>query len=571
MTFRDCLNHYIEILGCSARELSEISSVSAAVISRYRSGEREPGTDSAQLSALAKGIARLSQQKLPVPFAEEEVYILMLQSITGIRVDYDTFLTNLRTLLEALSIGNNEIARALRLDPSYISRIMNGKRRPADLPDFISMISAYIARFYRQGNDVRIIADLTDCNQEEAADEAECAGIIANWLGTSSEVRVNNVSEFLQKLDEFDMNAFREKFENTPVLTKEEFDALPVHGAYSGVQGMRKAEIDFTMLVNSGGSPEKVITYSDWPLDEIKADPEYLKTWENTIMTSLVKGYEFHVIYDVHRPFRELMDTITNWIPLFMTGHILLYYLKMQQGDPFLRIIRCSPSVILIGTSIRGHEADGRVYLSRKPEDISHYYQEAEWLLRRAMPLMDIFRDNRAEEYLDFYSRVIAMPGKRSIEMCTLPIFTISDRLLASILKRLAVPEADKDRIFWYVHFMRWLLDETLDRSMFQINIPRPDENAFRRGAYNLSLSGMFYPRALPYTYEEYKEHLRLTDEYARDKRGLILTGTASPRYRNINVTFHEGKYAVISKNDQPTVHFALEHPNMLEAFEHLS
>ena len=40
MTFSEKMNEYIELIGCSAKELSDASLISPAVISRYRNGER---------------------------------------------------------------------------------------------------------------------------------------------------------------------------------------------------------------------------------------------------------------------------------------------------------------------------------------------------------------------------------------------------------------------------------------------------------------------------------------------------------------------------------------------------
>ena len=40
--FSELLNDYIARLGCSGRELAEASGLSAATVSRYRSGERSP-------------------------------------------------------------------------------------------------------------------------------------------------------------------------------------------------------------------------------------------------------------------------------------------------------------------------------------------------------------------------------------------------------------------------------------------------------------------------------------------------------------------------------------------------
>ena len=62
MKFCDRLNLYIETLGCSAKTLSAVSGISDAAISRYRSGEREPGRDSEQLLRLAQGICAIAAE-----------------------------------------------------------------------------------------------------------------------------------------------------------------------------------------------------------------------------------------------------------------------------------------------------------------------------------------------------------------------------------------------------------------------------------------------------------------------------------------------------------------------------
>lgn len=63
MKFCDRLNLYIETLGCSAKTLSAASGISDAAISRYRSGEREPGRDSEQLLRLAQGICAIAAER----------------------------------------------------------------------------------------------------------------------------------------------------------------------------------------------------------------------------------------------------------------------------------------------------------------------------------------------------------------------------------------------------------------------------------------------------------------------------------------------------------------------------
>ena len=63
MTFKDKLSEYMEILDCTAKDLSDNSGLSPATISRYRSGERVPEADSDNFSNLVKGIVAIAESK----------------------------------------------------------------------------------------------------------------------------------------------------------------------------------------------------------------------------------------------------------------------------------------------------------------------------------------------------------------------------------------------------------------------------------------------------------------------------------------------------------------------------
>ena len=568
MNFQECLNYYLNTLSCTARELSDASSVSAAVISRYRSGERTPGADSAQLSAIAKGIVLLSAQKDGEMMSEEEVYLSLVQSITGIRVDYGVFLANLHALLSALNIGNNELARSLDYDPSYISRILSEKRRPADLPLFIYMTSSYVAKRYNSRQDISIIADLVDCNAEELTDSQRCAAIIAEWLGTSTELRFNTFTSFLETLDSFDLNSYYSSHSDQTDSGKKYKKTVPVRKIYEGVEAFREAELAFTQELAESPEPVKVIIYSDWPMKDVMADESFRVKLENLIFKAVNSGNEMCIIHNVYQPFRSFIKTLESWIPIYMTGKLRSYYLKLPQGDPFLHILHAGGNVVLSGSSVTGHEKEGRFYLNIANEYVSYYRKEAEWLLKRALPLVKVFREDKSEEYLDFYDRIFNQQGRRSLEMCTLPIFTISDGLLERMTTRHGVPEKERSEIFAYVNYMRTKIKNVLAKSVFSMQVPHPDENAFQRGVYNLSLSGMFYKRDLPYTYDEYEEHLRLTIEYSKTMRGLLITERTIPKYKNLNITFAEGDHVLISKLKQPIIHFLIEYPGIVQAYE---
>ena len=81
MTFQKLLNDYLTQLGCTARELSAVSGISAPVISRYRSGSQSP--DLAQCRKLSAGIAALAAERGPEEITRESVETAFRDALTS--------------------------------------------------------------------------------------------------------------------------------------------------------------------------------------------------------------------------------------------------------------------------------------------------------------------------------------------------------------------------------------------------------------------------------------------------------------------------------------------------------
>ena len=80
MKFHEQLNAYIEQIDCMAKEVSEQSGVSAATLSRYRTGSRLPDTESDAFENLCSAIAELARQKQLGDITAESVREQFMQS-----------------------------------------------------------------------------------------------------------------------------------------------------------------------------------------------------------------------------------------------------------------------------------------------------------------------------------------------------------------------------------------------------------------------------------------------------------------------------------------------------------
>ena len=63
MEFKDKFNELLNKLNCTSRKLSVESGISESVISRYRSGERTPKSDSEQIKKITEALYNVSLEQ----------------------------------------------------------------------------------------------------------------------------------------------------------------------------------------------------------------------------------------------------------------------------------------------------------------------------------------------------------------------------------------------------------------------------------------------------------------------------------------------------------------------------
>ena len=105
MEFNEKLNEYINNLSCTAKELCELSGLSAATLSRYRSGERVPEMNSDALWQLCCAIAQLSFLKQNCHLTPDTVKEDLLTSTDISTTDKEHLRINFNTLVSVLNIN----------------------------------------------------------------------------------------------------------------------------------------------------------------------------------------------------------------------------------------------------------------------------------------------------------------------------------------------------------------------------------------------------------------------------------------------------------------------------------
>lgn len=552
MRFCEQLNEYITRLDCRGKELAEAAGLSAPSLSRYRTGERTPGRGSAVLTALSDALADMAKVKALPDMDADTLYSAFLQCDEYAGTDKKMLRENFNALIEVMGLSVAKLCRCANYDPSAIFRFRRGERQPAEPEQFAAAVASYVSREMDGPAQREVAAALLGCAAEDLCDRAAYCRRVQDWLLGSHAPREDSVSRFLTKLDEFDLNAYIRSVHFDELKVPVAPFQLPTSRSYSGLRQMMDSELDFMKAAVLSRSTEPVFLYSDMPMTEMAQDPEFPKKWMFGMALLLKKGLRLQIIHNIDRNLPEMMLGLESFIPMYMTGQIEPYYFKAPQGGVFLHFLRVSGTAALTGEAVSGHHSEGRYYLTNNRAEVAYYRRRADALLENAKPLMEIYRADGASRLNAFLLADSRTPGRRRCVLSAPPLYTADPAFLTAVLQRHDVPAPDQERILAHAKSRREQAETILRDNEMVLALPRLTEEAFERYPMSLPLSGSFYERDIPYTYQEYLEHIDQTEQFAAVHPRCRLELTADSTFRNLQIVMHEGRWPWCPRKNHP-------------------
>ena len=411
------------------------------------------------------------------------------------------------------------------------------------------------------------------CNESDIEDVSQRYEVICKWLFSdharqSREIKSGGIEKFLDKLDEFDLNeyikAIRFDEMKVPALPFQ----LPVSKSYFGIKEMMESELDFLKATVLSRSNEPVIMYSDMPMKEMADDPEFPKKWMFGMALMLKKGLHLCQIHNLDRSLDDMMLGLESWIPMYMTGQIAPYYLKNVQNNAFLHLLKVSGAAALSGEAVAGFHSEGRYYLTKSKKELEYYRKRANDLLSNACPLMEIYRSDREKDFSDFLTADSHRRGGRRSILSALPVYTMDNDLLNSILDRNGIDDRRGRDIKAYVSERKKRVESILETMTIEDEICCLSREEFETRPHALDLSGVFCASDVLYSYDDYSAHLKSTERYAQTHENYSLKYAKRQTFCNLQILIHEGQWAMISKGNAPAIHFVIRHPKLLSAIE---
>lgn len=567
MNFKEVLNKYLKELNCSSKKLSNESGLSESVISRYRSGERTPVKNSEQLNKLTNALFNIAKDNNKNKYTFDKIESDFNSTLASDDFDYTIFSNNLNTLITSLNINTHEMSKYIVFDASHISRIRYGKAKPSNPVEFSNKICSYILNRYKNPDDINNLMMIIGCKKSDLSNE-KIYSTLFNWL-TSEIVPVKNqISDFLHHLDSFNLDDYIKviKFDELKVPSIPFYKAKTKH--YYGIEEMKQGELNFFKGTVLSKSKEDIFMCSDMPMEDMAKDIDFGKKWMFAIAMCLKKGHHLNIIHNLDRPFNEMMLGLESWIPIYMTGQISPYYLSNLKNNIYNHLNYVSAAAALSGECINGFHNKGMYYLTTNKNEIEYYKEKSDLLLKKAKPLMEIYRESNIKEYHLFLKKDENIECDRTRYISSLPLFTISDELLIKILKRNKLTKEEIDKIIKYKNNEFKYMNSILKKNKVFDYIYVIKEDEFISDTPSLLLNNLFIDKTINYTYKEYIEHLKLTNEYSKNNKNYNILTEKDKTFKNITITILKNNHVIISKNSNPTIHFVIRHPKLVVAIE---
>jgi transcriptional regulator with XRE-family HTH domain len=567
MEFSERLNSYLEALDVSGKDLSEECGVSQVVICRYRSGQRVPSPENTGvLIELAMGIESLSKKLDTNVIKASDV----LEAFTEDLSDRDNpfCADNFNLLVETFSLNASEMSHSMSYDPSYISRIRSGKRRPPRPEEFITKLSDFILPRLGKSIPTDKFLNLLGIEESEEITQESLKEMLRAFLIKKVRPDSKAVESFLKHVDEFNLNDFIKEIHYDDIKIPSVPFTFPKEKTYYGIEGQKEAEIDIFKLIVLSKSKDPVVLYSDMEMEELAKDQEFQKKWLFGLALMLKKGLLLKYIHNLDRPMNEMMLGLENLIPLYMTGQIEPYYLPDRQNDVFRHIYRISGTAAMTGSGISGN-SEGNVYqVSTSKNVVAGIRLQTDEILAHALPLMEIYNEDRTEEFMKYLKALRNDHSDICQILSGLPLHTLSDDMLDKMLSRCDASEKQKKEAKTICSIAKENIKNTLKENTACVEIPALTEEEFRENPLALQIPGSSLTGKIVYTYEEYSRHLNATEEFASANAGYTLIKRIDTPFKNINITISKGNHVWISKMLSPTIQFIIRHPELREAIE---
>ncbi len=458
---------------------------------------------------------------------------------------------------------NSSLALYTSLDPSHISRLRRGERNVVKDADYVKKMAVF---FNRQCIEEYQKKALQEVLPKPAAqnDSENITERIYHWLFDSDLKGSSSINCFLEGLSNVQLK--KTQYNRDPISLMDSGAMQQDLSLYYGLEGKREAVLRFLSLITEAKRPETLLLYSDEPMDWLTADQFFLAKWSDMLSRVIEQGYRIKIIHTVSRNLDEMLEAMSKWMPLYMTGAIEPYYYPKKRDGIFKRTLFIAPKTAALTSSSLEIMADKAVNILLKDlKAVDALAVEFNSYLNLCKPLMHIFTDKDMHKYLSVLEQFEKGPADTIIKSSNLSLATMPTSVAKAMLERSKVPR--KKELMEFLLQRKGAFEKSLLSNCVCEIIKLPTIKSIKEGQIEVGFSETQEFSGLFYHPGEYRLHLENIIQFLLKYDNYQVSISKDMKDDGYRLYVKEDLGAIVVKTTNPQIVFAINESNMVAAF----
>lgn len=460
-------------------------------------------------------------------------------------------------LMNIAEVSNSLLGRSINMNPSHIGRLRKGVRALAKKHDYLPAICTYLTKHIEKDYQLNALQKLTGISSRELGSSEDTAKYLEKWLLENeqdlSDTAVKMLSDFSQASADTASAELIPCEPDKPVSFSE---------FLYGNTGKRCAVEQFFLMLLRDEKLQTLLLFSDENFEWLFEDAAFSAKWAKLFMEVIKKGNKVRIIHTISRNMNEMLEGITKWLPIYMTGAVEPYFYPMLCDGLFQRTMFIAPETAAVLSSSVRQNTDGMLNIfitDKKALDALCIEYERFFLLCR--PLMKIYTQNNSLEMYTAITELFASEGDSYYCGSVPPIFSIPEDMIYEISEK--TESADVARI-WKQSLS--LFEKYIQENKLCIVLLDPAAAYTKPKALRLPSVGMSDITDTVYTAEQYRANIEWLRQMERKHKNLSVI--FSDRINdNIILYVKEETGVFLIKADPPNTAFAINDRSMVNAF----
>ncbi|MDY3052827.1 MAG: hypothetical protein SOR89_06635 [Ndongobacter sp.] len=454
-------------------------------------------------------------------------------------------------------VSNSLLGRNVNLNSSHIGRLRSGARALPKKHDYLLPMCRYLANHMKKEYQLNALQKLTGMESAVLTSADATASFLERWLLEKAHDTSAATGRLISGFSRLSAGSL-----SLPERKEMNGKAQKYASYLYGNAGKRKAVEQFFLMILNEEKPQMLLLFSDENMAWLYEDPAFVARWTELFTQVLLKGNRVRIIHTVSRDMNEMLEAVTKWIPIYMTGMIEPYCYPRLRDGVFQRTLFIAPSTAAVISSSVHQNTDQMLNLFITDRAaVGALALEYERYFAVCRPLMHVFKSQDAELFRKTADALIAAEGDGCLCCAMPPLFSMPEKLVNDLSEQTghaALPILWKKSLSL---FRRQLKHRSLSLVLLDPGVMQVTQSVFHP-----PLADIFEIADLSYSHEQYRAHID----------HLLKLGK---RYKNLKIIFRtdisdkmllyvkDDAGVIMAKTDKPATAFVIHDRNMTNAF----